>query len=83
MLFTAHKIKFDPNNSDHIKAFKAFRDKSNWKEGCPFQLEWPYSDIPSMIVDKIIKTHLAKIIDWTKDCQEPSESSRRVSTRAR
>ena len=61
---TNTKIKFDPKNIEHLKAFKSFRDQSNWKNGCPFQVEWPYNDVPSMIIDRLINTYMGNIIDW-------------------
>jgi hypothetical protein len=45
---------FDPSFDDDMAVVKEFLKTSSWgKEGCPFFLEWPYLDIPSMIKDKI------------------------------
>jgi hypothetical protein len=51
-------VKFDPNNIEHIKIFQHFLVKNNWQNGCPFQLEQPYLDTPSMIKDKITKNYI-------------------------
>lgn len=51
-------VKFDPNNVEHVKAFQYFITKNNWKEGCPFELEQPYLDVPTMIKDKITRHYI-------------------------
>lgn len=43
---------FDPSNKDDMKLVRKFLYDMKWNN-CPFYLEWPYLDIPSMIKDKI------------------------------
>jgi hypothetical protein len=45
---------FKPGSNDDLKVVKKYLHSLSWgKEGCPFYLEWPYLDIPSMVKDKI------------------------------
>ena len=44
---------FNPSNKSDLKLVKSYLHNSRWDNGCPFILEWPYLDIPSMIKDKI------------------------------
>lgn len=46
---------FDPSSKDDLKKVKYFLHHNHWEENCPFYLEWPYLDIPSMIKDKMVK----------------------------
>ena len=62
MLKTVIKIPFNANNSEHLM-YRDYLHSSSWKNGCPFALEWPYTDIPKMISDAIINEHLDQIID--------------------
>jgi hypothetical protein len=53
---------FDPEFPDDIMYAKEFLKTNSWgPNGCPFFLEWPYLDIPSMIKDKITKHTLGII----------------------
>lgn len=45
---------FVPSNKSDMKLVKTFLTKSSWgNERCPFILEWPYLDIPTMLKQKI------------------------------
>jgi hypothetical protein len=47
---------FDPDFSDDMMVAKEYLMTNRWgSQGCPFFLEWPYLDIPSMLKDKITK----------------------------
>lgn len=51
---------FDPSFEDDIKVVKHFLKTGSWgNAGCPFFLEWPYLDIPSMLKDKITRYTLS------------------------
>ena len=53
------RIIFDPSFPDDRLAAKEYFMNNKWsKNGCPFFLEWPYLDIPSMLKDKITKHSL-------------------------
>lgn len=53
------RIRFDPNNKDHNEFYRNFIKNQKWDTpGCPFELEWPYLNIPDMIKDKIINHYL-------------------------
>lgn len=50
------KIKFDVTNLDHLAKFSYFMKHNAWgREGCPFELEFPYQEIPYMIKDKLVR----------------------------
>ena len=56
------KERFSPSNKWHMKMAKEFFRDGRWgKHGCPFYLEWPYSDMPYMIKTKIAQ-HSLKIL---------------------
>ena len=44
---------FEPSNKGDMKLVKKFLQDNKWENNCPFYLEWPYLDIPSMLKDKI------------------------------
>jgi hypothetical protein len=44
---------FDPSNKEDMKTVKKYLQGMKWNN-CPFYLEWPYLDIPSMLKDKIV-----------------------------
>ena len=52
------KFLFDPKNKYHITIFKYFLKEKRWGVPCPFLLEEPYLDIPTMLKDKYIKSQL-------------------------
>ena len=56
------KIKFNVSNPEHLKIYNKFLKTKRWQEGCPFDLEWPYTNIPVMIERKIIDFYLDEII---------------------
>ena len=45
---------FEPSNKEDLKIVRKFLQNNKWSS-CPFYLEWPYLDIPSMVKDKIVK----------------------------
>jgi len=53
-------VRFDLENKDHVEYFKQFMVAKAWKGGCPFEVEFPWINVPDMIKDKIIK-HTLKI----------------------
>ena len=57
------KIYFDAANIKHQKLYAAFLKNDRWREGCPFVLEFPFCDVPTMINHKITVRALAKYIE--------------------
>lgn len=49
---------FDVTNKKHVDEYRYFLVNKRWKNGCPFDLVWPYLSIPDMIRDKIINHYL-------------------------
>lgn len=49
-----NKRKFDVTSIEDVQEFLEFRKSKNWANVCPFTLEWPYNDVPTMIVNKLI-----------------------------
>jgi len=54
---------FDPSNPRHMKDFCQFVKYGNWKKGCRYLLEEPFSDIPTMIRAKIADFMISKYMD--------------------
>ena len=46
---------FEPGSKDDMQVAGKFFHSNKWEDGCPFFLEWPYLDIPSMLKDRITK----------------------------
>ena len=56
---TKLKEQFSPLNKVHMKMAAQFFRNYRWgQNGCPFQLEWPYEDIPYMLKTKITEHSL-------------------------
>jgi hypothetical protein len=64
-------VEFDANNVDHLNIYDRYRVTNSWGNGCPFYLEWPYTDVPTMIAQKIITRYLCKIINDNKTRRKP------------
>lgn len=60
MILTDRKRKaFDVNDKQDIAQYRQFLVKSAWgPTGCPFDIEFPYTAIPDMIKDKLVKKFL-------------------------
>jgi hypothetical protein len=61
------KRKFDPFEKSDLVEYKFFLDKSQWRNNCPFELEWPYLTIPEMIRDKLINNYIKTMIEKASD----------------
>lgn len=56
---TRKRNKFDINNKDHVESFKKFLSQKKWgTAGCPFELEYPWTSVPDMIKDKLVRHYL-------------------------
>lgn len=53
VLAPKERVLFDPRNRKHMLDFARFVKYNNWRDGCNYYLEDPYSDIPTMIRAKI------------------------------
>lgn len=49
------RIQFDPANKSHRDIVKDFLITGSWKYCCPFYLEDPYTNIRSMITEKLAR----------------------------
>jgi hypothetical protein len=56
------RVIFDPNNHEHRLDYAAFLKYNGWRSGCPFLLEDPYEDIPTMINAKITENALKSLM---------------------
>lgn len=52
---------FEPSSNEDMKVVRRFLHDNKWENGCPFYLEWPYMDIPSMLKDKITTYTLKRL----------------------
>jgi len=57
-LIKNQKRLFDASNENDVRLLKTFMVKTSWGGPCPFILEEPYLDMPSMMKDKYIKLKL-------------------------
>jgi hypothetical protein len=46
---------FEPGSKSDMNIVRKFLHDNKWEKNCPFYLEWPYLDVPSMLKDKITK----------------------------
>ena len=60
------KRNFNPAKKADLEEFRYFVDHSHWKEGCPFVVEWPHTNVIAMVQDKIAKHHLGALIKAAK-----------------
>lgn len=56
------RVMFDPNNHEHRLDYASFMKYNGWRNGCPFLLEDPYEDIPTMINAKITENALKSLM---------------------
>jgi hypothetical protein len=60
-LGTKPKRIFDPGKKEDLLEYRYFITKGRWKSKiCPFQLLWPYLDIPSMLHEMVAKHYVTK-----------------------
>ena len=59
----APRVIFDPPNSKHMLDYASFLKYNNWKDGCHFLLEDPYTDIPTMIRAKVVEYRMAQYMN--------------------
>jgi hypothetical protein len=57
-LLTVRKRTFNPKNPNDLEIAKEFFETKSWGKmgGCPFELEFPHLDVPSMMAKKIAET---------------------------
>ena len=55
------RVRFDPNDKKHLHELKYFLENMTWRTECPFYLEDPWEDIPSMCKDKYTSFMLSKM----------------------
>jgi hypothetical protein len=56
------KVQFDPADADHVRLYREFMKRRNWAEGCPFDLEWPFLDLVTMIERKIVDHYVNEVL---------------------
>lgn len=56
------KRQFNVNNKEDLKTYKQFLVNRRWgRNGCPFELEWPWLSIPDMLNYKIAESMVSKL----------------------
>jgi hypothetical protein len=50
---------FNPDAEEDLMELGFFLKNKKWKNGCPFHLEFPYSDIPAMCMAKYTEHSLS------------------------
>jgi len=61
LLHTRHRRQFDPSSKKDLQELFYFRKNAKWKNGCPFLLEWPHSDIVTMCINVFTNHALKKL----------------------
>ena len=61
ILYKNQRRNFNINDQNDVAEFAYFRKNNKWKNGCPFQLEYPYLDVVSMITSKLLDKFLEKV----------------------
>ena len=59
----APRVVFNPADSRHMLDYAAFLKYNNWKNGCNFLLEDPYTDIPTMIRAKVVEYRMTQYMN--------------------
>jgi hypothetical protein len=57
------RVLFDPADAAHMMEFAAFVKYKTWRSGCPFYLEEPYTDIPTMLYTKVAEYSVRKLLE--------------------
>lgn len=69
---------FNIRNRADVAMFKEFMINNGWGAGgCPFELEYPYSSVPDMIKDKLIRKML-KLPDMPLNSFKPKKGESNV-----
>ena len=55
------KRYFNPVNKDDLEEFRYFMTKGHWREGCPFILEWPHTNVVNMMQDQVTRHYIGSI----------------------
>ena len=55
------KRAFDPSKAEDLYEFKYYVTNNRWRNACPFNLEWPYLDIPTMCYALTAKQYLKQV----------------------
>lgn len=53
--------RFDPNKTEDLRELKYFVERNSWISICPFFLEDPWEDVPTMCKDKFVTYALSKM----------------------
>ena len=57
-----NKRFFDADSLEDLRLAKEFLKTGQWPAGCPFALDWPYTNMPDLIKTEIVKRHIDGII---------------------
>ena len=55
---TNTKRHFDPTDINDLMEYKFFKNNGKWASVCPFELVWPFVNVPLMIDDQIVNHYL-------------------------
>lgn len=57
-----NKRFFDPSSSEDLAEARDFLKHGQWTAGCPFVVDWPYTNVPDMVKTEIVNHYLDRII---------------------
>ena len=52
VIYKPERRAFNPSRLEDQLELKFFLTQGKWKNGCPFLIEYPYEDIPTMCKEK-------------------------------
>jgi hypothetical protein len=60
------KREFNPASAEDLKEYQYFLKHSQWKDGCPFIIEWPHLTVTDMIQKRIVGFYLNGLVNQAK-----------------
>ena len=52
---------FNPSSREDVLELKYYVENNRWQSHCPFFVEYPWEDVPTMCKDKYAAEQLAKV----------------------
>lgn len=65
------KRPFDPTSKEDLKEYQYFLKHSQWKDGNPFIIDWPFLTVTEMIQQRIVGHYLTQLIAEASKHHEP------------
>jgi len=56
-------VRFDPSDNSHLLEYAHFMKYGKWDQGCPFVLESPFFNVPTMVQYKLMHKFMKRYMD--------------------